>query len=696
VRLRAINLVLVSFLALFFELALIRWLAAEIKVFAYLKNLVLIAAFLGLGLGFFLARRRIGLLPLFLPLASILIGTVLVGTAFGLWQTTVLPSGEQLVLLGLSFSWVQAAPLLLQFVVWIPYYAITLFYFLLVTIVFIPLGQYAGKCIRAFAPLPGYSLNLLGSLAGTILFTIVSFAWLPPSLWFALAGLTAIILLRNTLHILWRLNLGLALGFLAAVFLPDSTIWSPYHNLRLSPLTISDPNGQQVPWGYQLSIGSYYYQDLVDLSPTFFEEHPNLPEIYRHSEYEVPYKFLCPTEVLILGAGAGNDAAAALRNGARAVDAVDIDPAIMRIGEEFHPERPYASPKVTRIVDDARAYVRRTNKTYDLVLFGLLDSQQVLSAFGSVRLDNFVYTVEGMREAYTLVKPGGILAVAFEIFEPWIADRINGIMEMATGQKPLIIQAHHGTVFLVRRGSAITSSELDSAIKQLGSEANPRVVGTSDVPLTTDDWPYLYLRSRELPLAYASILPILVVVAVGMVRRVFRAGQQVQWHFFFLGAAFMLMEVRIIGEVALLFGSTWVVNAVAIASVLVMAISANVLVAAKKFKSLLLWGILLLATLMASSLVPSSVFLSWNQGFGGMAAALVLAMPVFFSGVVFSVSFRQTTAVDNALASNLSGAILGGFTEYLSLLWGNGSLAWMAAILYALALVAKWGESRTS
>ena len=72
--------------------------------------------------------------------------------------------------LGVSFKYVGAAPILLRVLSWIPYYAITLCYFLLVVLAFIPLGQYTGKCMRAFAPMPAYSLNLAGALIGTLLF----------------------------------------------------------------------------------------------------------------------------------------------------------------------------------------------------------------------------------------------------------------------------------------------------------------------------------------------------------------------------------------------------------------------------------------------------------------------------------------------------------------------------------------------
>jgi len=170
IRQRTVALVLVSVLGLFFELVLIRLLGSEIKVFAFLKNVVLIGAFLGLGMGFFLSRQRIALLPLFLPSAALLVATVALGGISGLLTHTILPGGEELVLLGLSFRNLEPLPILSQILTWIPYYAITLLYFLFVVLVFVPLGQYTGKCMRAFAPIPAYSLNLAGSLAGTLLF----------------------------------------------------------------------------------------------------------------------------------------------------------------------------------------------------------------------------------------------------------------------------------------------------------------------------------------------------------------------------------------------------------------------------------------------------------------------------------------------------------------------------------------------
>lgn len=687
---RSINLVLVSAAGLFFELVFIRYLGGEIKVFAFLKNVVLIASFLGFGLGFFLARRRPGLLPLFLPAAALLLATVALGSASGLLRYTVIPRADELVLVGLGLVSLEAIPVILRVVTWIPFYVITLLYFLCTVLIFIPLGQYTGKCMRGFVPIRAYSLNLVGALAGTLTFVAVSFLWQPPIVWFMVAALMLLPLLWRSTAWLRAVNLIAVAALLLIHGVPDRlTIWSPYNKLSAAPAFLTDSEGQSFAWGYNLSVGEYYYQSLADFSADFFRAHPDAGPELRYSEYEVPYSFAQPESALILGAGTGNDVAAALRHGVKQVDAVDIDPAIIEFGRRLHPERPYESAAVSTHANDARAFLRQSGRDYDLVLFGLLDSQQVLSAFGSVRLDNFVYTVEGMRSAFSRVAPGGLLVITFDLFQPWMGDRIAGILEAATGQIPVVLDAPHGTAFVIRNGAPITGAEVVAARGRLAGQARARGVDPAAEILTQDDWPYLYLRHRSLPFAYWTMLPLLALVGVALSRRILGRGWTLHWRFFWLGAAFMLMEVRIIAQSALIFGSTWLVSAAAITVVLVMAILANLLVSRMPRTTVLPWAILLLVTLAISSLVPSATFLGLGQLGGGLLAALTLALPLFFAGMVFSTSLRQAMNVDTAMASNLLGAILGGFIEYFSLLLGIGSLAWLAAVIYVLALLAR-------
>ena len=65
-------------------------------------------------------------------------------------------------------------------------------------------------------------------------------------------------------------------------------------------------------------------------------------------------------DVLIIGAGSGNDVSRALAWGAEHVDAVEIDPVIQRIGKQDHPDRPYDDPRVTVHLNDGRNFLKST------------------------------------------------------------------------------------------------------------------------------------------------------------------------------------------------------------------------------------------------------------------------------------------------------------------------------------------------
>ncbi len=86
-------------------------------------------------------------------------------------------------------------------------------------------------------------------------------------------------------------------------------------------------------------------------------------------QYAIPYERIVhgsPGNVLVVGAGTGNDVALALARGAEHVDAVEIDPKILDLGRRHHPDRPYQDPRVTTHVDDGRAFLERTKSRYDL------------------------------------------------------------------------------------------------------------------------------------------------------------------------------------------------------------------------------------------------------------------------------------------------------------------------------------------
>lgn len=166
----------------------------------------------------------------------------------------------------------------------------------------------------------------------------------------------------------------------------------------------------------------------------------------------MPYRYGSNEDVLIVGAGTGNDVAAALRAGAKRITAVESDPVISRIGVERHPERPYEDSRVQLVVRDVRNFLRQSKAVYDKIVLGYLDSHSLFSSMSSLRLDNFVYRRESFREMSGRLKANGMMAATFTVHEKWIADRLFGLFKETFGYTPAVFQGAEslscGTVFL--------------------------------------------------------------------------------------------------------------------------------------------------------------------------------------------------------------------------------------------------------
>jgi hypothetical protein len=232
---------------------------------------------------------------------------------------------------------------------------------------FIPVGQLCGRLLERRASLRAYGLNLLGSLIGVALMFAVSFLWTPPVIWFALGAAALLVFLAydRVALVAGSMAMLVALMILAwPVSVLNEQIYSPYQLLERGVAS----NGLT-----GIKAAGHFYQDIHDLSAGAVAAHPETTNLARF--YEFAYRLTPGRErIAIVGAGTGNDVAAALRNGAGHVDAIEIDPAIMRIGAVYHPEAPYDSERVSRVVNDARSFLRSTTNQYDLVAYGMLDS----------------------------------------------------------------------------------------------------------------------------------------------------------------------------------------------------------------------------------------------------------------------------------------------------------------------------------
>src|SRR5262249_3983586 len=131
-----------------------------------------------------------------------------------------------------------------------------------------------------------------------------------------------------------------------------------------------------------------------------------------------------------------------------------IDPAIQLAGKLNHPEHPYSDDRVHTVVNDARSFLRNTDQTFDLIVYGMLDSHTLLSHGSSVRLDSFVYTVEGLREARARLKSDGVLSLAFTVLSDALGHKIYLMLQEAfDGRPPICVRAFNddSIIFLESR-----------------------------------------------------------------------------------------------------------------------------------------------------------------------------------------------------------------------------------------------------
>lgn len=712
----------VSVLGLFLELMMIRWISTEIRIFAYLQNTVLVVCFLGLGMGCLTSRQPFHLASTLWSVAILIVLLALPFTREGFGSITFLfgalsdltiwqqQAGDSFmstigqVFLGLVLS------LVLMTVIWS---------------MFVPLGRALGRWMDEHPQvIRAYTVNVLGSLVGILLFVALSVAELSPWVWCLTLGLLYLTLqggLARVRGIEWSLiGATLVFGWIAGLDSDAIEVrWSPYQKLTLREVDsrLFQENQFRQIGKYLVNVNNAGYQGMIDLSPANVSGHPEQfdPSMAGFSQYDIPYLLhSAPRKALVVGAGSGNDVAGGLRNGVQEITAVEIDPVILSMGQRFHPEQPYSSGKVHVIKNDARSFMANCQEKFDVILFGLLDSHTT-SAMTNARLDHYVYTRESLEQAKSLLAENGVLALSFEVQKSFIGDRIHRVLTEVFDQEPLeftIPQNSYGwggrmfltgslPVIRAQLGKQVELARLlvhwHAAIEILPEELRETVKGNSktivhnrEVELATDDWPYIYLESRTIPSLYFLLAGMLVVMFfVGLWRlnamQLIAQWRQSHWHFFFLGAAFMLLEVQNISKACVVLGSTWWVNAVIIGAILVMVLVAN-FIAARFPRLPTSWAF---GALVASCLglyfldIARFAFLPFLTK--AAVVGCLTCLPMLFSGVVFIRSFAAARAKDVALGANLFGSLIGGLLQTITFLTGTKALLLIVAALYGAA-----------
>jgi SAM-dependent methyltransferase len=671
-----VRLFLTSATLLFVELLVIRWIPANVIYVSYFSNFLLIASFLGIGLGILLGRLEARLVVS--PFTALLFGLVLVVLSAQL--NVHFAPGEQ-VFHGLTPNSSADAnfmvlPVLMLLVV------------ALMTTLALPLGG----LLRALPPLRAYGVDIAGSLTGIGAFGLLSALGLEPPVWFSITAVLLSLLALGRGITAWSAVPATAM---VAVLLvvgyagtgPD--VWSPYYRVMGGDATgriVSLRPGTSTDIPVQLWVNGIPHQAMIAAGESATK--PLHGQIYRW----FPDRTF--EDVLIIGAGSGTDVALALSRGSGHVDAVEIDPVIAEIGRKFHPDRPYQDPRVSVHVDDGRAFLRRSSDRYDLIVFALTDSLTLVTSTANVRLESFLFTEEALAAARDHLTDDGVFLMYNYYREPWLVAKLNAMATNVFDEEPLLrLIEPAGAVFATGPGvvQAEAAGRVADEVDHLGA------IDGAAPTVATDDWPFLYLRSPSIApyyLAALGVLLVFAVVAVAMASRVTRMPLRRGFspHFFVLGIAFLLLETRSLVTFSLLFGTTWSVNAMVFFAILLSVLVAIGISARFPIRRPAPLYVGLFGTLALAWLLPPEALLIDPPALRYALAAALAFAPIMFANLVFAYSFRDTAAADMSFASNLLGAMVGGALEYVALLTGYQALLIVVAGLYVVAylLANRW------
>ena len=363
------------------------------------------------------------------------------------------------------------------------------------------------------------------------------------------------------------------------------------------------------------------------------------------------------------------------------MDAVEIDPRIYQLGRQLNPDHPYQNPKVTIHIDDGRAFLQRTHNTYDLILFALPDSLALVSGQSSLRLESYLFTIDAMRTARAHLNPGGAFGMYNYYRESWLIDRYANTLKLAFGQAPCL--DFNGQVAWF----ALLTVGRDPAGVACGTTWSP---GTRIIPApVSDNYPFPYLRTPMIPPLYLTVLGLILLVSLVAIRAAAGPFGQMQSYLdlFFMGAAFLLLETKNVVQFALLFGTTWFVNALVFFGILLSVLAAIEVARRVRFRQPGLLYLALFASLVLAWAIPPDRLLALDAPVRFAVAVSLAFAPVFLANLVFAQRFRDVGSSTIAFATNLLGAMVGGVLEYSSLILGYRNLLVLVAVLYGFAFI---------
>jgi len=580
--------------------------------------------------------------------------------------------------------------------------------FALNALALLPLGRALRDGLDALPPAAVGRLAGATTLANLALFAIVGSAsspltrLLPAAVFFLLwAGIEG--LPRRGLLLAAGLWLAISLLVLAAGV---PAIWSLRH---LRPAPIDSPRAQRLlpkemtepaaklkqdseVWT-GLIIDRGFFEFAADFNPTDLAlgeaKWPGrMQALTAMSEFiRLPFRLRPPGRTLVLASGLGNEVAAALREGVPRVDAVELDPELLRLGR-LHPERPYQSPSVSVRNLDPRRFLLAPGHPYDLIVFAPLDAYPLLQRPTGIARPAPLYTRETIAAAVGRLSADGVIAVMVAAPQGYVGKRLFQTLRNLTGsaaawtwinpawdQRGVVIAAGPG----LRRyrpypGPGMTDR---TAEMEPGRQLHP----------ATRDWPYLFLLSPGTALIF--ILPLLYLGGAGTAIVIFtRTSKSTSPRRLGAGAASLLLAVA---SAHLLDGclGDGSLPRLAIAAILALPLALGFQFSASRPAALPVLAALLALAGVQFVLMRFELALpgSWLPFIGCAAAGLTAGALGIFLRSLFAATLPAAAAGSLAL-----GLAAGGIVAYLTLALGFAALNPAAAALLATACLL--GERR--
>lgn len=659
----SVRLILYSFLMLFVELALIRWLGSNILFLSFFSNFVLLGSFLGIGIGFIQQSStnyyRWG--PVLLGFLAVYIYLYPVGISYS-------GSGLNSILVVGNYNKTG-----------LPIWITLPFIFLFVTAVMASLAHGTSIAFRCFKPLNAYRLDILGSLTGIVVFSVLSYFNAYPAIWGGVVFFIFTLLFmhewgKDTIFTILQISsLLVFLGILCHESFSHKDIWSPYYKI-----SVHEFESKKLGNYYDIFVNGIPHQriqsiaDRKEIEPFYF-----LPYQHRVNKSS-------PEKILIIGAGTGGDTAIALANGAKYIDAVEIDPVLYELGRQLNPNKPYSNQNVHIHINDGRAFLEQTHELYDVILFALPDSLTLISGQSSLRLESYLFTQEAILAARNHLKQDGVFAMYNYYMQPWLIDRLAKTLSIAFNQSPCIDTFNESANWL----SVLTVSSNQNVL-QCPMRWSP--ITNQYVAPATDNHPFLYLKNNRIPFLYGVTLFFISVATFIIIQLTQGSFHAIKSHLdlFFMGMAFLLLETKSIASFSLLFGTTWIVNALVFAGILSMVyLAIEITHRFPLLSSPYIYGLLLLS-LAIGWILPEQTLLSLPVVTRFISATLLIFSPIFLANLIFTTQFQHAKQSTVAFGVNMIGAMMGGLLEYFALITGYRFLLILIAIFYSLAFLVR-------